>query len=96
MLFALLCTDKPNSVDLRMSVRPDHLKYLESLGSALKAAGPFTTDEGSPTGSLVIIEAADRAAAKAIADADPYARAGLFASVEIKPWKWLIKNPEAK
>jgi uncharacterized protein YciI len=51
MLFALLCTDKPNSVDLRMSVRPDHLKYLETLGSALKAAGPFTNDEGQPTGT---------------------------------------------
>ena len=96
MLFALLCTDKPNSVDLRMQVRPDHLKYLESLGSALKAAGPFTTDEGSPTGSLVIIEAADRAAAKLMAENDPYARAGLFAAVEIQPWKWLIKNPETK
>ena len=95
MLFALICTDKPQSLELRMSVRPDHLKYLESLGTALKAAGPFTSDEGQPTGSLVIIEAADRAAAKAMADNDPYARAGLFVSVEIKPWKWLIKNPEA-
>ena len=95
MLFALLCTDKPNSVDLRMSVRPDHLKYLESLGTALKAAGPFTTDEGSPTGSLVIIEAADRAAAAVMAGNDPYAKAGLFAAVEIRPWKWLIKNPDA-
>jgi uncharacterized protein len=94
MLFALLCTDKPQSVDLRMQVRPEHLKYLESLGGSLKAAGPFTTDEGSPTGSLVIIEAADRAAAEAIAGDDPYAKAGLFASVDIKPWKWLIKNPE--
>lgn len=96
MLFAFICTDKPDSVDLRMSVRPDHLAYLESLGGALKAAGPFTTDEGQPTGSLVVVEAADRAAARAIADNDPYAKAGLFASVEIKPWKWLIKNPEAK
>lgn len=96
MLFALICTDKPNSVDLRMSVRPDHLAYLESLGSALKAAGPFTDDEGKPTGSLVIIEAADKAAAKAMAENDPYAKAGLFAGVEIRPWKWLIKNPEAK
>lgn len=94
MLFALICTDKPQSLDLRLSVRPDHLKYLESLGGALRAAGPFTTDEGQPTGSLVIIEAADRTAAKAMADNDPYAMAGLFASVEIKPWKWLIKNPE--
>lgn len=96
MLFALLCTDKPDSVELRMSVRPDHLKYLETLGSSLKAAGPFTTDEGSPTGTLAVIEAADRAAAQAIADNDPYAKAGLFASVEIRPWKWLIKNPESK
>jgi uncharacterized protein YciI len=96
MLFALLCTDKPQSVDLRMSVRADHLQYLESLGTALKAAGPFTDDRGQPTGSLVVIEAADRAAAKSMAENDPYAKAGLFASVDIKPWKWLIKNPEAQ
>jgi uncharacterized protein YciI len=96
MLFALICTDKPNSVDLRMSVRPDHLAYLESLGSALKAAGPFTDDDGKPAGSLVIIEAADKEEAKAMAGNDPYAKAGLFAAVDIRPWKWLIKNPEAK
>jgi uncharacterized protein len=96
MLFALLCTDKPNSLDLRMKVRPDHLAYLEGLGTAVKAAGPFTTDEGSPTGTLAIFEAADREAVEAMAAADPYAKAGLFASVDIKAWKWVIKNPEAK
>lgn len=96
MLFALICTDKPGSLDLRLSMRPYHLKYLEGLGTALKAAGPFTDDAGQPTGSLVVIEAADRAAAKTIADNDPYAKAGLFANVEIRPWKWLIKNPETK
>lgn len=96
MLFALLCTDKPNSLDLRLSVRPDHLAYLDGLGGAVKAAGPFTSDEGAPVGTLAIIEAADRAAAEAIAASDPYAKAGLFASVEIKAWKWVIKNPEAR
>jgi uncharacterized protein len=95
MLFALLCTDKPNSLELRMSVRPEHVKFLNGLGGGLKFAGPFTDDAGSPTGSLVVIEAGDRAAAKAIAASDPYAIAGLFASVEIKAWKWAIKNPEA-
>lgn len=94
MLFALICTDKPDSLDLRLSVRPDHLKHLDGLGDALKAAGPFTDDDGKPTGSLVIIEAADRTAAQAIAGADPYAKAGLFACVEVRPWKWLIGNPE--
>ena len=49
MLFALICTDKVNSLDLRQKSRPDHLKFLESLGSSLKAAGPFTDDEGKPT-----------------------------------------------
>ena len=96
MLFALLCTDNANSVDLRVKVRPEHLAYLDSLGSAMKAAGPFLSDEASPTGSLVIIEAADRKAAETIAAGDPYAKAGLFASVEIKAWRWALKNPEAK
>ena len=96
MLFALICTDKPASLNLRLSVRPDHVKHLEGLGAALKAAGPFTDDAGQPVGSLVIVEAADRAAAMAIADADPYSRAGLFASVEIRAWKWALKNPEAQ
>jgi uncharacterized protein len=96
MLFALICTDKPDSLELRQQSRPDHLKFLESLGSNLKAAGPFTDDEGKPTGSLVVIEALNRTAIADIAARDPYAAAGLFASVEIRPWKWLIKNPEAQ
>jgi uncharacterized protein len=94
MLFALICTDKPDSLELRMTVRPDHLAFLESLGEGLKAAGPFVDDDGKPTGSLVIINADDKASAQEIAAQDPYAIAGLFSSVEIKPWKWLIKNPE--
>ena len=95
MLFALICTDKPAALHLRMDNRPQHLAFLEALGSALKAAGPFTDEEGKPTGSLVIIEAENKAAVEKIAAQDPYAKAGLFASVEIRPWKWLIKNPEA-
>ena len=95
MLFALICTDKPNSLDLRMTSRPAHLAFLDGLGSVMKLAGPFTDDAGSPTGSLVVIEAENRSAAQAIAARDPYAIAGLFSAVEIKPWKWALKNPEA-
>ena len=95
MLFCLLCTDKSNSLDLRLKVRPNHLAYLAGLGSKMKSAGPFLDDAGSPNGSLVIIEAADRDEAEKMAAADPYAIAGLFASVEIKAWKWALKNPEA-
>jgi uncharacterized protein len=95
MLFALICDDKPASLDLRIKVRAEHLAFLGSLGSAMKFAGPFTDDAGSPVGSLVVIEAEDRSAAETIAAQDPYAMAGLFQSVVIRPWRWALKNPEA-
>jgi uncharacterized protein len=95
MLFALICTDKPNSQDIRQNVRPDHLKHVQGLGGSLKFAGPFLTDEGAPNGSLLVIEASDKAAARQIADNDPYNKAGLFSSVDVRPWKWAINNPEA-
>lgn len=94
MLFALICTDKPGHLQLRLDTRPEHLAYLDGLSEKLKAAGPFLGDDGKPVGSLVIISADSRARAEAIAAADPYAKAGLFSSVEIKPWNWVIKNPE--
>ena len=95
MLFALICDDKPASLDLRMKVRANHLAFLGSLGPAMKFAGPFTDDAGSPVGSLVVIVAENRAAAETLAAQDPYAIAGLFQSVVIRPWKWALKNPEA-
>lgn len=95
MLFALYCTDKPNHLDMRMNVRNDHLAYLGGLGSKLKAAGPFLDDAGQMEGSLVIIEAENRTEAESIAGADPYAKAGLFAAVDIRAWRWALKNPEA-
>lgn len=95
MLFALICTDKPDHLQVRLDTRPDHMAFLTGLGDVLKAAGPFLGDDGKPVGSLVIISADDKAAAAALAAQDPYAKAGLFSSVEIKPWNWVFKNPEA-
>lgn len=95
MLFALICTDKPGLLQTRLDARPDHLAFLNSLGDTLKGAGPFLGDDGKPNGSLVIISADDKAGAEAIAARDPYAKAGLFASVDIKPWNWVLKNPDA-
>jgi uncharacterized protein len=94
MLYALICTDKPNSFAIRKAKRPEHVEYLKSLGDALKLAGPFTEADGETmNGSLVIIDAASLQAAKEIAAGDPYAKAGLFASVEIRPWLWTLNKP---
>jgi uncharacterized protein YciI len=51
-------------------------------------------DDGKPIGSLVLIEAENKPSIETIAANDPYAKAGLFASVDIRPWAWLLKNPD--
>jgi uncharacterized protein YciI len=88
MLFAIICTDKPNGLELRMETRPAHLDYLKT--TSVVQAGPFLGEDGKPTGSLVFIEAADRAAAEAWAANDPYAKAGLFSDVRIEQWHKVI------
>jgi uncharacterized protein YciI len=97
MLFAFICTDKLDHLSVRTETRPDHLAYLQGLNSkgALKFAGPFVGDDGKPIGTLAVIEAEDRKAAEAIAASDPYAKAGLFARVEIRAWNWVVNNPAA-
>ena len=68
MLFALLCKDKPDHLQVRLDTRPDHVAFLRELNEAgtLKFAGPFLDDDGKPMGSLVVIEAADKAEAATI------------------------------
>src|SRR5262245_34512520 len=94
MLFALICYDKPDHLPLRLDTRNDHVAFLNDLNAkgALKFAGPFLDADGKPNGSLVVIEAADMAAAKAIAAADPYAKGGLFSSVDIRAWNWVFNS----
>lgn len=97
MLFAVLCTDKPNALQVRMDTRPAHLDFLNDLNAkgVLGFAGPFLDAAGKPDGSLVVIRAETADEAGAIAAADPYATAGLFSKVEIRPWNWVFNNPEA-
>lgn len=95
MLFALICKDKPGALQVRMDTRPKHVEFINGLiaDKKLAFAGPFLDAEGKSIGSLVMIEAADRAEAEAVAASDPYARAGLFESVEILPWTWVFMKP---
>ena len=97
MLFAFVCKDKPGRLNVRMEARPAHVEHLNKLNAegTLKMAGPFLDTEGKPNGSLVVVSTETIEAAKAIADADPYTKAGLFESVEIKPFNWVFNNPEA-
>ena len=95
MLFIIYAKDKPGALDLRMETRAAHLEYVAETGDAIKIAGPMLADDGETLiGSMLIIDFESREEAEQWAALDPYARAGLFESVEITPWKWLIGTPQ--
>ncbi|HTI86838.1 MAG TPA: YciI family protein [Alphaproteobacteria bacterium] len=96
MLFAIITEDKPGSRDLRAATRPTHLEYLQSSGTRVVVAGPLVGPDGETmTGSLLIVDVADRAAAESFAAGDPYAKAGLFAKTTISAWRKVVFNPPA-
>ena len=89
MRFALMTHDKPGALQIRMDTRTAHLDYIASTG-AVEMAGPFLDDAGQMCGSLIILDLPDLAAAQAWANNDPYAKAGLFATVTLSAWKKVI------
>jgi uncharacterized protein YciI len=96
MLFVATCTDKPESMPLRLETRPAHLAYLGRLGGRVKAGGALlTADQKSVVGSMLILEGESEAEVAALLAEDPYAAAGLFASVDIKPWRQAVGAPLA-
>lgn len=91
MLYTFYCSDKPEAVGVRAANRDAHLAFLNELGGRLFIAGPLLSEDGSAmVGSLLIIDCEDMAAACRLAAGDPYAKAGLFSSVAIKPWRKVL------
>ncbi len=91
-LFALRALDRqPGGSAIRSATRDAHIEWLKSLGDKVRFAGAlFASDGETMIGSLLVIEAADIDAMRALARTDPYAQAGLFESVEIYQTVWSL------
>ena len=87
-LFAVICQDKPGALETRKANRDAHLSYLKQTN--VVQAGPFLDTAGMMCGSLLILDLPDMAAAQNWAKNDPYAKADLFASVDIQQWNRVI------
>ena len=97
MLFAFICQDKPGALQLRIDTRPAHIEFLDGLNAEgkLALAGPFLDADGKANGSFVVVKTETIEEARALSAADPYAKAGLFAHVEVRAWNWTYNKPEA-
>ncbi len=90
MLFCIVAIDRPGRLERRKATRAAHLDYLAKNADRLRLAGPFLSEDGTPTGSMLIVEAKDLAEAEAMVAADPYTKAGLFESVTVRAWNHVV------
>lgn len=98
MFYAIISQDVPNSLNQRLAARPAHLERLTQLKNEgrLLLAGPHPAidcenpGEAGFTGSLIVAEFENLAAAQAWANADPYAAAGVYQQLVVKPFKKVL------
>ena len=98
MWYAIEGFDGPDVLAQRMAARPQHLARLTALRDQgrLLVAGPcpvIDAEDPGPagfSGSIVIAEFASLEEARAWADADPFLAAGVYARVEVHPFKLVL------
>ncbi len=98
MLYCIIGTDNPDSLEQRQAARPAHLERLQALQDQgrLVLAGPFPAiDAEDPgpagfTGSLIVAEFESLDAARRWADADPYVAAGVYRQVSVQPFRKVL------
>ena len=98
MWYAIISEDNDESMQKRLAARPEHLSRLTRLvdEGRLLVAGPHPAvdcpDPGPAgfTGSLIIADFASIEDARIWAETDPYAMAGVYNKITVKPFKRVL------
>lgn len=96
MYFMVIATDKPDALALRHATRARHRDWLRGNHARVTVVASGASLAGHSTamnGSLLIVSAASHDDVLAFSHEDPYYRAGLFASVDIRRWDWTFGGP---
>ena len=88
MLFSVFTLDSPDAADRRKAVHGERiarLKKANDFGVNISVGGPLMSDDGTNAiGSLMVLEAPDRASVEKFNRADPFHRDGVWGKVEIR------------
>jgi hypothetical protein len=87
MHFIILFEDNPSAdPDIRRTLMPDHLAFLEVHADAIRAAGPLFERDG-PAGGLWLVCARSEEEAERLIRKDPFWPTGLRKSWRILRWQ---------
>ena len=86
------CIDNPGASEARAAALDAHRAYLKSQPDTLRLAGPLSNEDGTPRGSILIVEVEDVQDARDFVNGDPFAAAGVFSDVQYKQFKPTINN----
>lgn len=96
MLYMCFGVDGPDGAAKRDTAREEHFAYLEANKDILVLGGAMLADEDDTrTGSLLVINVPDRAAADAFAAGEPLRNAGVFESYTVSRMRrgqWYPEN----
>jgi uncharacterized protein len=72
----------------RLAVRPEHREYVQRLHAdgKVRMSGPLADE----TGAILVYEAADEDAARALVAQDPYVEAGVVRELSLREWNVVV------
>jgi uncharacterized protein YciI len=89
--FLIIGHGEPGASSVPEDLPAEQRRYLVDgpYRDHLIACGPLLSDDGSAwVGTAVLAELPDSDAAAAMMRRDPYARAGLYRAIEVRPWRF--------
>lgn len=100
MLFSFYNIDHAGT-DIRVTHRSAHRAYLAKFADRFAFAGPLLGDDGvTPVGSLLVLDFESAEDAAAFIREEPYTIAGLYTSVNVRPfvnlWEQRTGLPERR
>ena len=94
MYFIVFAKDVAGGLPIRRANRDAHLAWLKADPEVtVHVAGPLLSDDAQMMGSTLIVEAMSKSAITQWLLSDPYAKAGLTASVEVHGYNWAVGAP---
>lgn len=91
MLYLAYLEDIEDNAPIRSPLLDEHMTHIGAYIDRIKLAGPIMRPDGeSQAGGVLLLEADSEQEVRAIIEADPYYKAGLWPVVRIHAFKEII------